>query len=597
MPGLFDRQAALTPEAPALLFQGQTLTYAQLAAQADQLARYLIILGAGPERLVALHMPRSARAVIAMLAVLKAGAAYLPLDPEGPANRTRQVLRNAAPVAVLTTHGAAPGLSAGHVPQVVLDDPDTVLAIEALDGSPLRSAERSGALSERNAAYVLFTSGSTGVPKGVVVPHSGIVNTLRWWQHDHPLTERDRVLLKTPLTFDPSIHEWFWPLWVGALLVVAEDGGHRDTDYLVALIRGAGITSAQFVPTTLREFLAHPNAADCTTLRHVICGGEALPTTTVDRFFSLLRVGLLNVYGPTEASIESTSWACRPGLAQGIAPIGRPVLNSRCYVLDQTLQPVPDGSTGELYIAGSGLARGYLGRADLTAKAFVANPFGEPGERMYRTGDLVFRSPEGDLEFVGRADTQVKIRGVRVELGEIETALCKVTSGHDAAVVQRGDGARQRLIGVVAHPDPSSARALDLRGRLLDLLPSVAVPSDVIFVGGLPEASNGKRDLKAIDALVAAHLAELENDSEPTLPRTELEKRLAAAWQAAFGSGPVGVFDNFFEIGGDSMLAVRLIAEIRSSLGLEVSLRTLFAAPSVARLAEVLASEPPGSST
>lgn len=598
MPALFDAQLSRSPDALAILFEGEELTYADVAAQANRLARHLIGLGAGPEQIVALAIPRSAQAVIAMLAVLKSGAAYLPIDLDSPATRVAHILVDADPVAVLTTGDAATLVPRQHpTPVVVLGTPATAEVVEAYDPTTVGDSERCSALTPHNAAYVLYTSGSTGAPKGVVVPHSGIINTLRWWQDEHPLTEQDRVLLKTPLTFDPSIHEWFWPLWVGAVLVGARADGHKDTEYLVSLIQDAGVTSIQFVPATLHEFLAHPGAPDCLSLRHVLCGGQALPTDLVDRYFAVMNTGLLNLYGPTEASIESTSWPCRPGLPPGIAPIGRPISNSRSYVLDDTLRPVAPGTTGELYIAGAGLARGYLGRPDLTAKAFVPNPFDGPGERMYRTGDLAFWSPEGELHFVGRVDSQVKIRGVRIELGEIETVVRTVTEADDVAVLVRGEGVHQHLVAFLAgslagsHGDADTAsadRTARIRSRLLELLPAVAVPARVIFLDKLPAASNGKLDFGALADLATGHQADEDEDAY-VMPRTPHEQQLAEIWATTLGVSRIGADDNFFAIGGNSLLAMELIGHVRSAFGVHIPIRKLYEAPTVARLADELA--------
>ena len=597
LPALFDAQASRSPDAPAILFEGEKLTYAELAVHANRLARHLIGLGAGPEQIVALAMPRSAQTVIAMLAVLKSGAAYLPLDLESPATRIGQVLMDADPIAVLATADTVALLPRQQrALVVVLDTPATAEAVEEYDATTVGDSERISALTQQNAAYVLYTSGSTGAPKGVVVPHAGIINTLRWWQNEHPLTEQDRVLLKTPLTFDPSIHEWFWPLWVGAILVVARTDGHKDTEYLVSLIQDTGVTSVQFVPSTLHEFLSHPGAPGCLSLRHVLCGGQALPTDLVDRFFAVMGIGLLNLYGPTEASIESTSWPCRPGLSPGIAPIGRPITNSRSYVLDDALRPVPTGTTGELYIAGAGLARGYLGRPDLTARAFVANPFDGPGERMYRTGDLAFWSAEGELYFVGRVDSQVKISGVRIELGEIETALRTVTGADDVAVLVRGEGVQQYLVAFVAgsgsYGDVGSGgdadRTAGIRSRLLELLPAVAVPARMVFVNKLPAAPNGKLDFGALADLAVGLQAD-EDNAAHVLPQTPREQQLAAIWATTLGVSRIGADENFFLVGGNSLLAMQMIRQVRSAFGVNIPIRKLYEAPTVAGLAAELA--------
>nr|WP_307793489.1 non-ribosomal peptide synthetase [Amycolatopsis sp. MtRt-6] len=442
VPELFAAQVARTPGHPALVFEDDELTYAELDAVSNRLARVLAARGAGPERVVALALPRSTHLVTAILAVLKTGAAYLPLDPGYPAGRIAFMLEDADPALVLAVaETAVPGA-------LLLDDPDTLAGVpdEPLD-VPLRP---------ENPAYVIYTSGSTGRPKGVVVPHAGIVNRLLWMQDEYGLTTGDRVLQKTPSSFDVSVWEFLWPLLTGATEVLARPDGHKDPAYLARLIRDRGVTTVHFVPSMLQVFLQEPAAAECTSLRRVLCSGEALPLDAVTRFPEVLDAELHNLYGPTEASVDVTAW--HTSAADTSVPIGRPVRNTRTYVLDATLRPVPPGTPGELYLAGVQLARGYLGRAGLTAERFVADPFGAPGTRMYRTGDLARFRPDGVLEFLGRGDEQIKIRGFRVEPGEIAATL----SAHDdvahAVVVAREDRPGDvRLVGYVVPADTPGA--------------------------------------------------------------------------------------------------------------------------------------------
>ncbi|MFC8700517.1 amino acid adenylation domain-containing protein, partial [Streptomyces parvus] len=425
------------PEATAVTFEGVGWSYAELDARANRLARLLITRGVGPESLVAVCMERSADLVVSLLAVLKAGGAYVPIDPEYPAERISYVLEDAQPALVLTsraTEGAVP--EGADIPaRVQVDGADVLAQLKALSGEPVDSVE----VLPSHVAYVIYTSGSTGRPKGVAVPHQGVVNRLLWMQDTFPLDGSDRVVQKTPFGFDVSVWEFFWPLITGAGLVVARPGGHRDTGYLTQLIRTENVTVAHFVPSMLRVLLREPDAAACTGLRWVVCSGEALPPELRDQFFDVLEdVELHNLYGPTEASVDVTAWPCTPDEGPTV-PIGRPVWNTRLHVLDTGLHPVPVGVAGELYLAGDQLARGYLGRPGLTAERFIANPFSTPGERMYRTGDLVRRRADGNLEFLGRADDQVKLRGFRIELGEIETALMSHATVAQAAVLVRED--------------------------------------------------------------------------------------------------------------------------------------------------------------
>ncbi|MEV6824241.1 amino acid adenylation domain-containing protein [Amycolatopsis sp. NPDC051102] len=442
VPGLFAAQVARTPDHPALVFEDEELTYAELDAVSNRLARVLAERGAGPERVVALALPRSTHLVTAIVAVLKTGAAYLPLDPGYPAERIAFMLEDAAPALVLATaETAVPGA-------LLLDDPATLAGVS---DAPLEVA-----LRPENPAYVIYTSGSTGRPKGVVVPHAGIVNRLLWMQAEYGLTGDDRVLQKTPSSFDVSVWEFLWPLLTGATEVLARPDGHKDPAYLARLIRDRGITTVHFVPSMLQVFLQEPAAGECTGLRRVLCSGEALPLDAVARFGQVLGAELHNLYGPTEASVDVTSW--RTSMEDSSVPIGLPVWNTRTYVLDAALRPVPPGTPGELYLAGVQLARGYLGRPGLTAERFVADPFGAPGSRMYRTGDLARCRPDGVLEFLGRGDEQIKIRGFRVEPGEIAATL----SAHDdvahAVVVAREDRPGDvRLVGYVVPADTAGS--------------------------------------------------------------------------------------------------------------------------------------------
>ncbi|MFB7669739.1 amino acid adenylation domain-containing protein, partial [Kitasatospora sp. NPDC056138] len=436
LPELFQAQTTRTPDTTAVVFEGIELSYAELNVRANRLAHLLISRGAGPERLVALVLERSVEMVVALLAVAKAGAAYLPVDPEYPADRIAHLLEDGAPALVLATTATA-GLTAASA--VVLDTPALVEELAGLPDSDPVDADRIHPLRSANPAYVIYTSGSTGRPKGVAVPHSGIVNRLAWMQSEYGIGADDRVLQKTPFGFDVSVWEFFWPLLEGGTLVLARPGGHKDPGYLAELIQRERITIAHFVPSMLQAFLQEPAAAGCTGLRAVLCSGEALSADLRDRFADALDVPLHNLYGPTEASVDVTAWACRESDTGASVPIGRPVWNTRVYVLDAALQPVPPGVPGELYLAGVQLARGYLNRPGLSAERFVADPFGEPGERMYRTGDVVRWTAEGFLVYLGRADDQVKIRGFRIELGEVEAALAAHHDVAHAAVVARED--------------------------------------------------------------------------------------------------------------------------------------------------------------
>ncbi|WP_372665337.1 non-ribosomal peptide synthetase [Amycolatopsis kentuckyensis] len=448
VPELFAAQVARTPDATALVFEDDELTYAELDAVSNRLARVLADRGAGPERVVALALSRSTHLVTAILAVLKTGAAYLPLDPGYPADRIAFMLQDAQPALVLATADDLPRLDG------VSDAPlDVVLRPE-------------------NPAYVIYTSGSTGRPKGVVVPHAGIVNRLLWMQDEYGLTGDDRVLQKTPSSFDVSVWEFLWPLITGATEVIARPDGHKDPAYLARLIRDRGVTTVHFVPSMLQVFLQEPAAGECTSLRRVLCSGEALPADAVVQFGQVLDAELHNLYGPTEASVDVTSW--RTSTEDTSVPIGRPVWNTRTYVLDAALRPVPPGTAGELYLAGVQLARGYLGRPGLSAERFVADPFGASGSRMYRTGDLARFRPDGVLEFLGRGDEQIKIRGFRVEPGEIAATLAAHDDVAHAVVVAREDRPGDvRLVGYVVPAELSPSDEAEQVGEWRELYDSM----------------------------------------------------------------------------------------------------------------------------
>ncbi|WP_285742219.1 non-ribosomal peptide synthetase [Lentzea sp. NBRC 105346] len=527
--------------AEALRFEGESLTYQRLHERANRLAHKLISLGAGPEQVVAVRLPRSIDLVVTLLAVLKAGAAYLPIDPDLPAERIEFMLSDAAPV-------------------LVVDTPH--------DASAFPATEPDVDLDPSSPAYVIYTSGSTGRPKGVVVPHSGIVNRLLWTQHTYGLGNTDRVLQKTPASFDVSVWEFFWPLAVGATLVVAKPEGHRDAAYLADLIQHEQITTVHFVPSMLRAFLREPSAAGCTGLRRVLCSGEALPPDLVRAWYLVLpSVPLHNLYGPTEASVDVTSWACTTD--DVVVPIGRPVWNTGLRVLDADLRPVPPGVPGELYLTGVQLARGYLNRPGLTASRFIADPFGDG--RMYRTGDLARWRADGSVEYLGRTDHQVKIRGLRIELGEIEAALTRVASG--AAVVARDD----RLYAFVTPADCDVSAA---RSAVAAALPEYMVPSLIVPIESLPLSPNGKLDRRALP------IPSFEPAAVYVAPRTPTEEALAAIWSEALDVELVGAEDDFFGLGGDSIRSLHVTSLVRTTFGVELTPRDVLSTRTVAALAD-----------
>jgi nonribosomal peptide synthetase DhbF len=569
LPALVEAQAARTPDATALVDEREHVSYAELERRTNRLARYLLGRGVGPNSIVGVAVPRSVDSVCAALAVIKAGGAYLPLDHELPAERISYLITDAGPELVLTDAATRPSLPGERVPVVPLDELDlTALSDEHLDVT----------LGQDHPAYVIYTSGSTGVPKATVATHGGLVNALRAIQFGFPLSGTDRVLHKTPCGFDVSIQEMFWPTTIGATLVIARPGGHRDAAYLARLIRSEQITAVHFVPSMLQVFLQEPGAAQCTSLRRVDCGGETLPPELLHRLHQILDVEVYNFYGPTETAITSSGHACSPG-GDGSVPIGRPFANTEAYVLDVALRPLPRGAVGELYLAGLGLGQGYLNRAGMTAERFVANPHGPAGSRMYRTGDLVRWRADGELEHLGRTDDQVKIRGYRIELGEVENALAAHPAVTQAVVALRQDhSGTDNLIGYVscegsADPDPA-----DVRRFVMDRLPAQMVPAAVVVMdSGFPLNPSGKVNRRALPA------PDLRGAGRA--PSTPDEELLCALYSEVLGVSDVGADDGFFDLGGHSLLVMRLISRIREHFGAQLTVRDLFDHPTVAGLA------------
>ena len=447
---MFEAQALRTPTATALTFENDHLSYQQLDRRANQLAHVLRARGVGPEVTVGICLERSLEMVIGLLAILKAGGAYLPLDPTLPVERLTFMLEDAQVPLVLTLQRYAGLLSVDQQALLLLDRASEQ---ELLSAQPV-TAPQYGATAD-NAAYMIYTSGSTGQPKGAVITHRGIVNRLIWMQEAYDLGAEDVVLQKTPFSFDVSVWEFFWPLLYGARLVIARPEGHKEPAYLLDLIAREAITTIHFVPSMLRLLLEETGLDRCAALKRVICSGEALPLNLQERYFQRLNAELYNLYGPTEASVDVTAWRCQRESSLHTVPLGRPIANIQIYLLDQQFDPVPVGIAGELYIGGVGLARGYCNRAALTAEKFIPDPFSrQPGARLYCTGDLARYLPDGTLEFLGRVDTQVKLRGFLIELGEIEATLAVHPAVQEVVVIARETpGGGKRLAAYVV-PSP-----------------------------------------------------------------------------------------------------------------------------------------------
>ncbi|MEU1999730.1 amino acid adenylation domain-containing protein, partial [Nocardia gamkensis] len=594
---LLDASVAADPRSTALVadsIDGERveLTYAELDARINRLARHLISLGVGPESRVALALRRSVDLIVAMYAVAKSGGAYVPVDPDQAAERTSYILETAAPVCVLSNADAE--FETDVAPVVRIDELD----LSSVDAKPVTDADRVGPLRPENTAYVIFTSGSTGRPKGVAVPHGGIANQLQWKSVEFGLDAADAILLKTAATFDLSVWEFWSAAVCGGRLVIASPDGHRDPAYLNELMAQEWVTTLHVVPSMLDALLT---AGMPDSLWRVLAIGEALPGALAQRFLRQNpRTELFNLYGPTEAAVSITSH--RVGDADRVSvPIGAPEWNSRVYVLDGRLRPVPVGVSGELYLAGAQLARGYFGRADLTADRFVANPF-ESGARMYRTGDLVAWNGRGELEYRGRTDFQVKIRGFRIELGEIEAALLALPEIAQAAVVAKSDpktGDRLvaylvptgAVVGSDADADADAAAGTAAAGGagagvdvarvksdLAAVLPSYMVPSAFVVLDALPLNVNGKLDRKA--------LPEPEFEVQAfRAPSTPIEEIVASVYAEVLGVERVGADDDFFALGGNSLLATQVAARIGAALDARVPVRVLFEAATVAGLA------------
>lgn len=573
------RTAARTPDAPAVADGQTTLGYARLVELAETHAAYLHDLGVRPGDVVAVHLERSAGMVVALVSVLAAGAAYLPLDTGAPLERIGVMLAT-ADVRVAITDADPPPWGADGPRTMAID-----LAATATHREPV-------SVPAGGPAYCIFTSGSTGTPKGVMVSHPAILNRLRWMQEAYLLDPTDTVLQKTPYTFDVSVWEFFWPLLAGARIVTARPGGHRDPGYLLELISRERVTVLHFVPAMLATLLEQPGAgARMSGVRLVVCSGEALEPGLRDRFYAILGAAgepprLENLYGPTEAAVDVSRHTCRP--ADGpVVPIGLPIDNIQMHVLDRRLRPVPRGGIGELHLGGIGLATGYVGRADLTADRFVPDPFGDTpgGARLYRTGDLARRRASGDIEYLGRIDFQVKLRGVRIELGEIETHLAAQPEVADAVatVRTRTDGGRELVAYAVPRPGARADQDA-LLNRLRAFLPDIMCPSLIMFLPELPLGTAGKVDRSALPdpsparPRAAAH--------EP--PATEQERALAEIWADVLKlESPVGALDGFFAVGGDSLSAIRVVGAL-SDRGWALSLDDVFTARTLRDLAGVL---------
>ncbi len=600
---LFEAQVERSPNAVAVVFEDQHLTYQELNSRANQLAHHLQALGVKPDMLVGVCVDRSVSMVVGMLGILKAGGAYVPLDPGLPQERLKFMLSDSQVSVLLTTEKLSARLPESEAQVICLDTDWDLIST--------RSAENAVSnLWTDNLVYVIYTSGSTGQPKGVMISHRSLCNQLCWRQTTFKLTAQDKVLQTISLSFDPSVWQIFWPLLFGAQLILASPGGHQDTAYLVKMIATEAITVIGLVPSILRVLLEEKGFENCTSLRHVTCGGEALPVELTLRFHAVLSKEniLHNCYGPTEAAIDAAAWTCKQGTLNKIAPIGRPIANTQIYILDEDLQPVPVGVSGELHIGGVGLARGYLNRPQLTSEKFIRNPFFKSdeetfrrnvctgyelelnssiqnysSERLYKTGDLGRYMSDGNIEFLGRIDHQVKIRGFRIELGEIEAVLAEHPAIKQSLIIAREDvPGDKRLVAYVVANESQVLTSSELRLFLQDLLPEYMVPAAFVFLSALPLNPNGKVDRHALPVPDSSSFIRSECF---VAPRTWTEDVLVAIWEQVLGLEHIGIHDNFFTLGGHSLLATQVISRVRETLCVDLPLRCMFELPTVAELA------------
>ncbi|WP_375475181.1 amino acid adenylation domain-containing protein [uncultured Nostoc sp.] len=575
---LFEAQVERTPDAVAVVFEDEQLTYCELNTRANQLAHYLHSLGVKPEVLVGICVERSLNMVIGLLAILKAGGAYVPLDPSYPKERLAYMLEDSRPGVLLTQQNLVENLPTDQA-QVICIDSDWQLIADENTENPGYN------ITVESLAYVIYTSGSTGRPKGAMNTHQGICNRLLWMQDTYQLTAADSVLQKTPFSFDVSVWEFFWTLMTGARLVVAQPEGHRDPNYIVNLILKQQITTLHFVPSMLQVFLEAEGLEKCQSLVRVIASGEALQVQLQQSFFNRLDTQLYNLYGPTEAAVDVTFWQCQDSFTnQKTVPIGRPIANIQIYLLDKYLNPVAFGVAGEVYIGGVGVGRGYLNRPDLTAEKFIPNPFSnEAAARLYKTGDLAHYLANGDIEYLGRIDNQVKIRGFRIELEEIEAVISQYPAVRETVVtVHCSEADSQQIVAYVVPQKEETLAISELRGFLESKLPNYMVPATFVILEALPLTPNGKVDRKALPT----PNGEITREHEYVAPRTAIEQTLTNIWQELLFKEKVSIHDNFFEIGGDSILSIQVVSRAKNS-GIQITTRQIFQNQTIAELARV----------
>lgn len=572
---LIEKQVSNSPDKIAVIYENQNLTYSELNRRSNQLAHYLRSQGVGPKMFVGVYMERSLEMVISLLAILKSGAAYVPVEPTYPEKRIKFIYSDSQFAMTLTQEKWASNVSKNNSKFFCVDTQWHEISDLDDQNLPLNT-------DLDDLTYMIYTSGSTGEPKGAMNTHRGVINRLLWSQRSYGIKTDDVVLQKTPFSFDVSVPEFFTPLMFGAQLVVLEPEAHKDPLAVLEIIETKKISLIHFVPSMLRIFLDMPDLnRRCESLRVVLASGEALSVDTQDLFFQRLSCELHNLYGPTEASVEVTHWKCEPNSKYNFVPIGRPIDNIKIYILDSQKQPVPIGVSGELYISGVGVAKGYFHRDELTAERFLLDPFDKSGKtRMYRTGDLARYDQDGVIEYLGRIDNQVKIRGFRIELGEIENTLDQHPMIKSSVVVtyplRQGE---PELVAYYVQKSKSPLATSDLRQYLAQTLPEIMIPSVFMNLEQLPLSANGKVDRKLLPPP-----APPTESATPTQPRNEVESKMMTIWSRILGNSALGLQDNFFEKGGNSLLSIRLIHEVNKAFGAQIRVRDFYEFPTIESL-------------
>ncbi|MGA9773579.1 MAG: amino acid adenylation domain-containing protein [Blastocatellia bacterium] len=579
----FEQQVERTPNSVAVIFEQEQMTYSELNKRANQLAHHLRGLGVQPGAMVGILMEHSLEIVIAVWGVLKTGGAYVPLDPSYPQDRLAFMLEDSQVKVLLAQERLLERAPSSKTMAVCIDSEWGRIANESEHDFV------SGVTSD-HPAYTIYTSGSTGRPKGVMISHRSLTNCIRWTERDFCVSASDTVIMRAAFSFDVSVWEFFTPMICGGKLIIARPDGQADPAYIVETMARAEVTIAHLVPSLLQVVLQQPEVKNCGSLRTVWCGGEACSVELKERFFSLLNASFYDTYGPTEATISATYYRCEPGVKQYSVPIGRPLLNTQTYILDSRMQIVPVGVRGELYIGGTGLALGYTNQPETTAENFLPDLLGDrPGARLYKTGDAARYLPSGDIEFLGRIDYQVKVRGFRIELGEIEAALNEHPAVSEAAVIDREDVAGdKRLVGYLVFKDGQTPTTGELREFLKKALPEYMIPATFLIMDELPLTPNGKLDRRALRAPdIQSQYDRLIGDPIQKA-RTEVEQLLIAIWEQLLRVEAIGAHDNFFDLGGHSLLLTQLVSRVKQVFHADISIRSVFEAPTVAEMARII---------